>query len=111
MQRLEGWLAGYRLPPAGDPLYEVELANLDVLRSFYALLAVTGNEPDPLTAVRAHVPDFPAFPLSGTPTEALVVLGVARRSGPLVDLKTRLQEGLTPEQAAEYLTLLEALPN
>jgi hypothetical protein len=111
MQRLEEWLSGYRLPPAGDPLHAVEAANLDVLRSFYALLALTGEEADPLSAVRRHVPDFPSFPLSGAPTDALVVLGVARSRGPLVELKARLQEQLTPEQAAEYLTLLEAVPD
>ncbi|MBS2034889.1 hypothetical protein JST97_07870 [bacterium] len=107
MQRLERWMAGYRLPPVGDPLHEVESANLEVLRSFYALLAVTGQEPDPLTAVRAHFPDFPEFALDGSPSEALVVLGVARPRGPLVDLKARLQEQLSPEQAAEYLTLID----
>ena len=105
MQRLEQWLAGYRLPAAADPLYAIELANLDLLRSFYALLALTGAAPDPVAAVRAHVPDFPDFPTTGLPTQALVILGVARARGPLVDLKRQLLEELTPEQAAEYLSI------
>ena len=107
-QRLEQWLSGYRLPDADDPLYEIEVANLDILRSFYALLAVTTQAPDPLSAVREHLPDFPAFPLSGSPTDPLIALGVARKSGPLVELKQRLQESLTAEQAAEYLVLAGA---
>lgn len=108
MQRLEHWLSGYRLPDAADPLYDVEAANLDLLRSFYALLAVTTDAPDPLSALREHLPNFPAFPLSGSPTDPLIALGVARKSGPVVDLKQRLQESLTAEQAAEYLVLAGA---
>ncbi|MFN8611389.1 MAG: hypothetical protein U0931_27840 [Vulcanimicrobiota bacterium] len=107
MQRLERWLAGYRLPGADDPLFQVESDNLELLRAFYALLAMTGEEADPIKAVRAHIPDFPAFALEGSPTDALLVLGVGRASGPLVELKARLQQQLTPEQAAEYLTLLD----
>lgn len=108
MQRLERWLAGYRLPPAEDPLHRVEAANLEVLRSFYALLALTGAESDPVAAVRSHIPDFPDFALQGSPTDALLVLGVARPRGALVDLKRKLQEQLTPEQAAAYLTLIDS---
>ena len=108
MQRLEEWLAGYRLPDSTDPLYDLELAHLDMLRSFYALLCVTGEAPDPVSAVRTHLPDFPSFPLSGSPTEPLRVLGVARPTGPVVELKERLLDGLTAEQAAEYLTLAES---
>ncbi len=108
MQRLEEWLAGYRLPDPSDPLYEMEVGNLDLLRSFYALLCVTGEASDPVAAVRSHLSDFPDFPLSGSPTDPLLILGVARPSGPLVDLKKRLLEGLTAEQAAEYLVLVES---
>lgn len=108
MQRLEQWLSGYRLPDADDPLYSVEVSNLELLRSFYALLAITTPADDPLTALRQHLPDFPAFPLTGSPTDPLVALGVARRSGPVVDLKHRLQQNLTADQAAEYLVLSEA---
>lgn len=108
MQRLEHWLAGYRLPDAADPLYDIEVANLDLLRSFYALLALTTDAPDPISAIRHHLPDFPNFPLSGSPTDPLLVLGVARPRGPVVDLKERLRDNLTPEQAAEYLVLTDA---
>lgn len=108
MQRLEQWLAGYRLPDRSDPLYEIEAGNLDLLRSFYALLCVTGESADPIAAVRSHVSDFPDFPLSGSPTDPLLILGVARPRGPLVELKKRLLDGLTPEQAAEYLVLVES---
>ncbi|MBX3169669.1 MAG: hypothetical protein KF760_19860 [Candidatus Eremiobacteraeota bacterium] len=108
MQRLEQWLSGYRLPDRGDPLYEVEAAHLDLLRGFYALLCVTGDAPDPITAVRAHLSDFPDFPLTGSPTDPLLVLGVARPGGAVVDLKNRLLAQLTPEQAAEYLVLSNA---
>lgn len=107
MQRLEQWLAGYRLPDAADPEYSIEVAHFDLLRSFYALLCLTGAAPDPLSAVRAHLSDFPDFPLSGSPTDALVVLGVARPTGPVVELKKRLLDALTPEQAAEYLALTD----
>lgn len=107
MQRLKEWLAGYRLPDAQQPLYAVELANLDILRSFYALLALTGQAADPVAAVREHVPDFVAFPLSGLPSDALIVLGVARPAGPLVDVQQRLLAGLSAEQAAEYLRVCE----
>lgn len=108
MQRLEEWLAGYRLPDSADPLYEVEASHLDILRSFYALLCVTGEAADPVSAVRAHLPEFPDFPLSGSPTEPLRILGVARPTGPVAELKERLLEGLTAEQAAAYLTLAES---
>lgn len=107
MQRLDRWLAGYRLPDGDDPLYEIEAGNLELLRSFYALLCLTSQAPDPVSAVRDHLSDFPDFPLSGSPTDPLLILGVARASGPLVDLKKRLLEGLTAEQAAEYLMLVE----
>ena len=107
MQRLKEWLAGYRLPDPQQPLYAVELANLDILRSFYALLALTGQQRDPVAAVREHISDFAAFPLSGLPSEALIVLGVARPTGPLADLQQRLLAGLSAQQAAEYLQACE----
>lgn len=107
MQRLEDWLAGYRLPDQADPHYEIEVVHLGILRAFYALLCLTGDSTDPLSAVRRHLPDFPEFPLHGSPSEALRVLGVARVTGPLVDLKNRLLDGLTAEQAAQYLVLSE----
>ena len=107
MQRLEDWLAGYRLPHPADPLYEIEAAHLGILRAFFALLCLTGDSNDPLSAVRSHVPDFPDFPRNGAPSDALRVLGVARPSGPLVDLKNHLLDRLTAEQAAQFLVLSE----
>lgn len=98
---------GYRLPADDHPLVEVEAADLEILRLFYALLLVSAPTPaaDPISAVRAHVPDFPSFPIFGAPSEALIVLGIARPSGPLVDLQKRLREALTGDQAATLLIL------
>lgn len=107
MQRLDQWLAGYQLPAPTDPLFSIELANLEVLRSFYALLALTGEEADPVSAVRRHLPDFPDFPLRGSATGPLVALGVARPRGPVAELKRQLLESLSAEQAAEYLVINE----
>lgn len=107
MERLDAWLSGCTLPPPNDPRYEIESANLDILRAFLALLVVTGDAPDPVSAVRAHCPDLEAFPLQGPPSRMLAALGVARPSGPLVDLGERLRATLTPAQAAAYLRLIE----
>lgn len=104
---LQRWLMGYRLPPADDPLFEVEVADLEILKLFFSLLLVSAPTPpfDPVSAVRAHLPDFPSFPLFGLPSEALIVLGIARPSGPGKALQDRLQEGLSAEQAANLLIL------
>jgi hypothetical protein len=104
---LQRWLMGYRLPPADDPLAEVEAADLQILRLFFSLLLVSAPSPpfDPISAVRAHLPDFPSFPLFGLPSEALIVSGIARPSGPAVELQQRLLEGLSADQAATMLVL------
>jgi len=104
---LQRWLMGYRLPPADDPLAEVEAADLQVLKLFYSLLLVSAPTPpfDPVSAVRAHLPDFPSFPIFGLPSEALIGLGIARPSGPTVELQQRLLEGLSADQAATMMIL------
>ena len=104
---LQRWMMGYRLPADDHPLVEVEAADLEILRLFYALLLVSASSPpaDPISAVRAYLPDFPSFPIFGQPSEALIVLGIARPSGPLVELRKRLQKELTPDQAATMLIL------
>ena len=104
---LERWLMGYRLPDLDDPLVEVEAADLEILKLFYSLLLVTAPAPpaDPVSALRAHLPDFPTFPIFGRPSDALVVLGVARPTGPARELQDRLLESLTPEQSTLMLIL------
>lgn len=108
MRKLEQWLEGYQLPSPDDPVYPVESANLQLLKSIYALLALATDQPTPQAAVHQYLPDFPDFPSHGPPSEALRILGVGRARAPLVELKDRLASQLTAEQAALYLTLLEA---
>lgn len=104
---LELWMSGFRLPDLNDPMYPVEEADMDIVKDFFALLLVSAESvpASPLAAVRAYLPDFPEFPTRGLPSDALVVLGVARPSGPTVELRSRLSAALDAEQAASYLVL------
>ena len=108
---LDLWVAGYRLPSIDDPTYAVEEADLEIIRDFFALLLVTAPviPSSPLAAIRTHLPDFPEFPMHGLPSDGLVALGVARPSGPIVQLRQRLTEELDAEQAASYMALAGSL--
>lgn len=107
MRQLEEWLEGYQLPAHDDPLYSVERLNLQLLKSIYALLALTTDQPTPQAAVHQYLPDFPDFPSQGPPSEALRILGLGRAQGPMVELKDRLASQLTADQAAIYLSVLD----
>ena len=104
---LQSWLTGYRLPSIESPLFEVEEANLGILRYFLAVLAVSAGLPqgDPLTVLRQHIIDCPDFPREGYPSSALQSLGVARPQGPLVELQDRLLQSFTGEQRAMVVIL------
>lgn len=100
-------MAGYKLPEYGSPMFEVEAADLEVLRGFLALLLVSADKPprDPVSALKAHLPEHPGFPLFGPPSDALLALKVMHKDGPVKELQTRLTQQLSAEQAAAYMIL------
>ena len=103
---LQLWMSGYRLPSPEDPLFEVEEANLEILRYFMAALVISAQgDRDSVAVVRRYLPEISGFPLLGRPSAALQALGVARAQSAAGALQERLIEGFSPEERATLLVL------
>lgn len=106
---LKVWMSGFILPPKASPLYEMEAADLALVRDFFALLLVClqGSAQSPLQEARRHWPDIPEFSPFGLPSSLLSVTGIARKGSVGESVLTRLRQSLDNEQAATYLVLSE----
>ncbi|MCW5870348.1 MAG: hypothetical protein KIS61_24035, partial [Candidatus Eremiobacteraeota bacterium] len=58
-------------------------------------------------ALKEFLPDHPALPTSGPPSEALKVLGLGPGRGPVYELQQRWLEEFTPEQGVVLLSLCD----
>lgn len=103
------WMSGFNLPPTASPLYEMEAADLAVVRDFFALLLVhaNGSVQSPLQEARRHWPEAPQFSNFGLPSAVLSATGIARKSSPGESVLRNLRQSLDSEQAAAYLALSE----
>lgn len=106
---LKIWMSGFSLPPTASPLYEMETADLALVRDFFALLLVhvQGSAQSPLHEARRHWPDVPPFSTVGLPSSLLSVTGIARKGSVGELVLKNLRQSLGNEQAAAYLALSE----
>lgn len=100
---MAGWLSGYALPPADDPLLPAQQSALTMLRYFFLVLSLSSPADDPLVAGRQFASDLPDFPRSGFPLSAVAALGLGRAQGIAATLQSRLLEGLDADSRAALL--------
>ena len=97
-------MQGFVLPSPDSATFSLEQSHLAVLRSFFALLAVRWPGQPMGLLLCQHWPHGPVS--QGPPSQALAELGIARPNSAAQQLHQQWLEGLSSQQAAQYLSLL-----
>ncbi len=103
------WMSGFLLPEISSPVFEIEEANLAIVRDFYAVLLVCADGPifGPSNELRRHWPQAPDFPTFGAPSGVLLATGIVRKGSAGEAVLKALRDGFDNEQASVYLALCE----